>query len=224
MSISVAVASIDWPLSARLRSSFGSEVGSVLANVSDFDDAPDAELLSRAVEEDAEALGALFERHREQLARWCLRFAGNEEDAADLVQETFLKAQRGLPRFRGQCKFSTWIYTIARRTALNRSQKAENRMTSSLGEETAASLMSDEETADEVVLELEQVQELRRQVGRLEPLEREVLRLKFGADLSLPQITRLLGLSNRSGAKAYHQSALRKLRRAGLERHPGETP
>jgi len=201
-------------------------MGSNLADAADLDDAfsnvPDAELVRRATGGDSESLGVLFVRHQAQLARWCLRFAGNEEDAADLVQETFLKAQRGLPRFRGQCKFGTWIYTIARRTALNRSQKSENRMTSSLGEETAASLVSDERAADQAVLELELVEELRRQVQSLDPLEREVLRLRFGADLSLPQITRLLGLSNRSGAKAYHQSALRKLRRTGLERDSGE--
>src|SRR5712692_2706390 len=62
----------------------------------------------------------LFERHYERVARWCLRFAGDRDAAADLAQDVFLKAHRHLGSFRGASRFSTWLYTIVRNEALNR--------------------------------------------------------------------------------------------------------
>jgi len=58
-----------------------------------------------------------------------MSFFRNAEDASDFAQEVFLKAYRGLPRFEGRSRFSTWLYKIAYNTAINGvSRRAEFRM------------------------------------------------------------------------------------------------
>src|SRR5689334_6802663 len=59
-------------------------------------------------------LNELFQRHHSRVALWCLRMTGDRESAADLAQEVFLKAFRHLDSYRGDSKFSTWLYSIAR--------------------------------------------------------------------------------------------------------------
>src|SRR6516164_9629704 len=61
-----------------------------------------------------EFLNQLFERHHARVAAWCYRMTGDVDSAADLAQEVFLKAFQNLDSFRGQSKFTTWLYSIAR--------------------------------------------------------------------------------------------------------------
>src|SRR5215813_2766535 len=64
-------------------------------------------------------INELFRRHYAQVARWCFRFSGDRESAADLAQEIFAKVHRSLGSFQGHSKFSTWLYSIARNECLN---------------------------------------------------------------------------------------------------------
>src|SRR5437764_8531011 len=64
-------------------------------------------------------LNELFRRHHGRVALWCLRLTGDRESAADLAQEVFIKAFRNLDSFRGESKFSTWLYSIARNHCFN---------------------------------------------------------------------------------------------------------
>src|SRR5438270_1332254 len=59
-------------------------------------------------------LNHLFERHHSRVAAWCYRMTGDVDEATDLAQEVFLKAFQHLESFRGQSKFTTWLYSIAR--------------------------------------------------------------------------------------------------------------
>ena len=59
-------------------------------------------------------LNELFERHRARVAPWCYRVTGDVDAARNLAQEVFLKAFENLESFRGQSKFTTWLYSIAR--------------------------------------------------------------------------------------------------------------
>jgi len=158
------------------------------------------------------AVNELFSRHYERVARWCLRFAGDRDAAADLAQDVFLKAHRHLDSFEGTSRFSTWLYAIVRNESLNRVQRA-------------APLMEDEEAlVDIATLEAgpEELAERGRRGDRLrdflsstlDQTERVVFTLHFGDEMSLDAVTRLLGLDNTSGAKAYIVSAKRKLARA----------
>jgi RNA polymerase sigma-70 factor (ECF subfamily) len=73
---------------------------------------PDEALVRRAQRGDRFAFEALVERHEQRLYTLAARVLGSREDAADAVQEAFLRAWLGLPRFRGGARFSTWLYRI----------------------------------------------------------------------------------------------------------------
>ena len=73
----------------------------------------DEELVARAQGGDVESFNQLILRWERPIFALAYRVIGREEEARDVVQETFLRAYRGIGNFRGQAKFSSWIYRIA---------------------------------------------------------------------------------------------------------------
>ena len=71
-----------------------------------------AAVLARARQGDSEAFRALVERHSRSVFRLAYRMTGNEQDAEDVVQESFLRAYRQLGRFESRANFGTWLYRI----------------------------------------------------------------------------------------------------------------
>lgn len=79
---------------------------------------PDVLLIRRHLSGDARAFEMLFRKYQTPIFNLVTRMVHGEE-AYDLTQDVFLKALRSLPQFRGESKFSTWLFTIARHTCLN---------------------------------------------------------------------------------------------------------
>ena len=157
-------------------------------------------------------INELFQRYHTRVAAWCLRFTGDRESAADLAQDIFLKAYRNLDSFRGDAKFSTWLFSISRNHCVN-----EMKSRSIRPEETSDPLVLDL-TAGKAVsalqsLENEESLESMRVLieATLDETEKKVMSLHYAEEITLDSITRLLGLTNASGAKAYVVSAKRKL-------------
>ena len=73
----------------------------------------DEELVARSIGGDADSFNELILRWERPIYALVYRTIGREEDARDVCQETFLRAFRALPGFRGQAKFSSWLYRIA---------------------------------------------------------------------------------------------------------------
>ena len=73
----------------------------------------DEELVARSISGDAESFNQLVLRWERPIYALAYRVIGREEEARDVVQETFLRAFRGIKNFRGQAKFSSWVYRIA---------------------------------------------------------------------------------------------------------------
>ena len=73
----------------------------------------DEDLVSRSRGGDVESFNQLILRWERPIYAFAYRVTGREEDARDVCQETFLRAFRSLPGFRGQAKFSSWLYQIA---------------------------------------------------------------------------------------------------------------
>ena len=78
----------------------------------------DEELARCAATGDESAFEALVARFQGRVYRLALRLTGNEGDAEDVLQETFLQAYRGLAAFRGDARFATWLFRIATNAAL----------------------------------------------------------------------------------------------------------
>src|SRR5712692_10030149 len=73
----------------------------------------DEELVARSISGDADSFNELILRWERPIYALAYRVIGREEDARDVCQETFLRAFRALKGFRGQAKFSSWLYCIA---------------------------------------------------------------------------------------------------------------
>jgi RNA polymerase sigma-70 factor, ECF subfamily len=160
-------------------------------------------------------LQELFRRHYAKVVTWCLRIAGDRDEASDLAQAVFVKAHRHLRSFRGESRVSTWLYSIARSECMNylksRRSRADDLDDDLLGDLPDASQSGPEEALDQrrsIVLAREFLDQ------ELDETEKLVFAMHYGDDTPLDTITRLLGLTNRSGAKAYIVSARRKLSRA----------
>jgi RNA polymerase sigma-70 factor, ECF subfamily len=76
-------------------------------------DLTDEELVARSVGGDTESFNHLIRRWERPIYALAYRTIGREDEARDVVQETFLRAFRGLGGFKGQAKFSSWLYRIA---------------------------------------------------------------------------------------------------------------
>jgi len=157
----------------------------------------------------------LFRRHYPKVVGWCLRFTGDREEAYDLAQGIFAKACRHLGSFRGQSKLSTWLYSIARSECMSH-LKARSRRPPSAGSDALDELPDSGASQPDQGLQREGWSRLVRALldQALDETEKKVFTLHYGDDMPLDAITRFLGLSNRSGAKAYIVSARRKLKRA----------
>lgn len=177
----------------------------------------DEELVERyrgALAGEGEAfLSQLFERHHLRVAAWCYRMTGDTDSAADLAQEVFLRAFQRLDGFRGESSFTTWLYSIMRNRWVDEVRSRAVRP----GETTGMVLdqVADSREAPPAAIEREQAAgELRRMIREeLDETEAKVMTLHYVEEMPLDSITRLLGLENQSGAKAYIVSARRKLDR-----------
>lgn len=183
-----------------------------------LDHLTDEELIARAHREsgaEAEAcLSVLYKRFYPKVAAWCLRFSGDRQEAADLAQEVFLRVHERLGSFRGESRFSTWLYTVTRSVAINRGVAARRRRMEALDDEDLPEPVEPSPGAEQELERGEILSALRQAMETdLEPLEAKILYLHFVDGMPLAAITELLGLQNKSGAKAYIVSGGRKLKR-----------
>jgi RNA polymerase sigma-70 factor (ECF subfamily) len=160
-----------------------------------------------------ELLDTLFLRYHSRIAVWCYRTTGHRDSATDLAQEILLKAYQNLDGFRGEAKFSTWLYSITRNHCFNEAQRRVSKR-----ENVMDPLEPDTRVDDRFDLRLEHEEDLQQMRNllreNLDDTEQRVMTLHYGEEIPLDAVTRLLGLSNASGAKAYIVSARRKLNTA----------
>lgn len=156
----------------------------------------------------------LFRSHHKKVVTWCLRFTGDGEEAHDLAQAIFLKAFRQLESFRGESKISTWLYSITRSECMNY-LKARSARPAPVDEEALGSVPDLSALSPLQLLERARSGPLVQSLldRALDETEKRVFTLHYGDDMPLDVITRLLGLKNRSGAKAFIVSARRKISR-----------
>lgn len=184
----------------------------------DLDRLSDEQLIERArrapEEEGRMLLDTLYRRAYPKVARWCLRICGGRQEATDVAQEVFLRVHDKLDDFRLDSRFSTWLYVVTRNVAINRGIAANRGRATSLDQDTLHELEDQKPTPEERAETGEIAARLRRAMREdLEPLEAKVLYLHYVNGITLPALTERLGLSNKSGAKAYLVAGKRKLER-----------
>jgi len=190
-------------------------------------DASELAVVARVRAGDHDAFRHLVERHSRSVFRLAYRLTGREEDADDIVQETFLKAFRQLARFESRSSFGTWLYRITVNCShdLMRQRPRAGTRTSLDGPEHRASIqIADESAAADPMRELtrRQIDErVRAAMSELSAQERSAFVMRHYEGLSIEEIGRVLDLRT-SAAKHSIFRAVKKLRRslepvAGLE-------
>ena len=90
-------------------------------------DLDDARLTKAAQAGDRQALERLLRRHHDQIHAICRRLAGNDADGQDATQEALIAIVKGLPRFAGRSRFTTWAYRVATNAALDELRRRSRR-------------------------------------------------------------------------------------------------
>jgi RNA polymerase sigma-70 factor, ECF subfamily len=153
------------------------------------DQIDDGILLAAAKDGDVDAFEALVRRHQAAVFRVALRMLGSRPDAQDAAQETFVRAWRGLPRFRHQSAVSTWLYRIVTRRCLD--LIAARRATTDLHELELEAGTDPAEAAEQ----REQLRAVTRAIAGLPGEQRAALVLREFEGLSYQEVADVLSTS-----------------------------
>lgn len=188
----------------------------------------DTALVEAARGGDRKALEELLSRHQSRIFRFGRKMCGDEEDAADVLQETLIAAARTLPEFRGASSVSTWLYTIARSFCIKhrRTSKFAPTQLRSLEaeEEHAAAIPDPARTPEEAAAGRELQDALDGAIAALEPGYREVLVLRDVEGLSAAEVGEALGLSVDAVKSRLHRARVAVRERVAPALGVGEGP
>ena len=157
----------------------------------------DEELVARSIGGDAESFNELILRWERPIYALAYRTIGREEDARDVCQETFLRAFRALPGFRGQAKFSSWLYRIALnlcRDWIRRERRAQVvQPPENVDLVELASALEPSETVEDLVTRKDLARAVERAMANLSEEQRTAIVLKEYHGLTFQEIADLVG-------------------------------
>ena len=173
----------------------------------------DNTIMEKVREGEVSKLGLLFERHHTMLYNFFLRTCGDRAASDDLVQEVFLRILRYRHTFRGESKFTVWMYSIARNTFADHYRKRQREQPLTEKEDDH---VHPDPLASEMLAEKHENALLHKALARLSPEKREVLVLSRFQELKYEEIAAMLNCPVGT-IKARVHWALKDLRENFLE-------
>lgn len=144
-------------------------------------------IVTRVKSGDVDAFGELVLSYQKRIFNFCFRMLLNRADAEDAAQETFIKAFRAMKRFKGESKFSTWLYVIAKNTCFDK-------LKSRPGWEFIDELVADPKPMpEEVYYRKEREELLLRALDKLDEMHRVALNLVHFEGLSYEEASHIMG-------------------------------
>ena len=162
----------------------------------------EAMIVQQVVSGDTQAFEMLVLEYQKNVYNIALRMVGNAEDAADMSQEAFIKAYNAITSFKGESRFSVWLYRIVSNVCLDflrsRSRRPESSLTVENDEgETVELEIADEELSPEKLLETKlSCEAVRRGLDSLPAEYRQILLLREIQGMSYDEIAQLLSLES----------------------------
>src|SRR5438445_8014142 len=175
-----------------------------------------AAVLARARQGDGEAFRTLVERNSRSVFRLAFRMTGNEQDAEDVVQESFLRAYRQLGRFESRANFGTWLYRIVANCSVDLMRSKQARHDQVRGDsldDVMEMPVADAPGPERMAQSAEIQRRVQAALEALSPLERAAFTLRHYEGRSIDEISSALGLGT-SAAKHSVFRAVKKLRHA----------
>jgi RNA polymerase sigma-70 factor (ECF subfamily) len=145
-----------------------------------------AALVERARQGDPAAFAAVVAQFEKRTFHFVLGMVGNSHDAEDITQETFVKTWQALRGYRPQNSFCTWLFTIARRTALNHLRA--RRPTEELKDHD----ISVEENPGDTMADRDDASAIWATARRLPPDQYDALRLCYGEGFAVKEVARIM--------------------------------
>lgn len=151
--------------------------------------------------------GILYDRYGQKVYQKCLGFAESRDAAEDLTQDVFVKLYLNLKSFRGESKFSTWLYSFTYNHCVNYSKSIlkRHRDNVELQEEALYVSTVDEEVTDEEIFSLT-VEKLQEALSLIDPEDKIVLLMKYQDDKSIKEIAQLLELGESAVKMRLHRA------------------
>ena len=155
----------------------------------------DTEIIKRILQGDQAIFATLVQRYQQYVFTLVLRFTDNREDAEEISQDVFVKAYRSLADFRGESRFSTWLYTVVRTSCITFLRKKRLDITSIDNERTFLQLESRESGFNANTIEQKSRHAMINQAIRLlSPDDGQLITLFYKGEQSLEEIGRIMGL------------------------------
>ena len=158
----------------------------------------DQELIQRCQRGDQESFGILYDRYERAVYRFVYHVVGNADEADDIKQDTFVKAYRTLPGFRGECSLLTWLLKIAGNFCRDRAKSRSRRGEVGMLPELEATLYDKSSYGSDPAHEVERKQTtetVHKVLKGLPEAQRELIVLRDLEGLSYQQIAEVLGCS-----------------------------
>ena len=151
-------------------------------------------LVDRARQGDETAFASLVEQYQDRVYRLALRMCGNSHDAEEAAQEAFVAAWRGLPAFRGESRFSSWLYQLTSNAAIDLLRREKRHRGNVPIEEEILPLSEDipQQSAENAELR----RSLQTALMALTPEHREIFLLRQMQQMSYEEIGGILGLES----------------------------
>ena len=165
--------------------------------IDDYIASTDEQLMVYALDGDAAAFEQLFNRYSNSIRQlYVLRTGGNEEDAGDLLQETFVKVYLNLHRYNPEYTFSQWIYTIARNTFIDYVRRRNDLLVSiDRTTETGANIpVANTPSPEESMISSQSNMQLEHFISQMTPRYRKLIELRFFREFSYEEIAAELKL------------------------------
>lgn len=170
-----------------------------------------AAALGKARQGDDEAFAALVQQHSRRVFQLAFRMMRNEQDAEDVVQESFLRAYRQLGHFEARADFGTWLYRIVANCAVDMMRTRHHRLRHQFDEVDEALPQMGGHSPERIARSAEARRFVTAALGELTDLERAAFTLRHHEGRSVDEVCRTLNLGQ-SAAKHAIFRAVRKLR------------
>jgi RNA polymerase sigma-70 factor (ECF subfamily) len=170
----------------------------------------DTELIEKILRGEQQLFAVLVERYQNMVFSVAFRFANNREDAEELAQSAFVKAYQNLANYRGDAKFSTWLYTVVNSICLTFLRKRKLEVHSLDNEKVfeRADNLDSGMRANQVETK-SKVQMVQQAIGMLAPDDAQVLALFYQGEQSLEEIGKIMGIDPNTAKVKLHRARQR---------------
>lgn len=170
-------------------------------------DNTDQYLIKSTLDGDSRAFARLVEKHQSYVFTLVVRMIKTKEEAEEVAQDVFIKAYRSLKDFKGDSKFTTWLYRIAYRTALDHIRKNKKRQkTNELLEEITESDIHLSENPFENIQLKERNEYIKKCINQLSESDAAIITLFYFEELSIKEIGKVTHLSEDNVKVKLHRS------------------